>query len=124
MKKSLLFGLPILYGLLFWALCLIWFNGLLPWRQELEPISHPYMIALLVYFSAGIFFLHFKWKHSFLFLLPTIVICITLLFSHSLLDALTHWAFIYTGFNLGKGAYLQWNRFFANSPKGAVSQAG
>jgi hypothetical protein len=114
----------LLYGLLFWALCNISFKWYTLWRQELEPIFLPNVVELLVYFSAGIFFLHFKWKHSFWFLLPALGVSITLLFTLGNLTGLIHWAFVFTGFNLGKIAYLQWNRFLASSPNGAVSQAG
>ena len=97
-----------MYGLLFWVATHISFRwGGFAW-EILEPVIFPQIVGFFVYFGAGVFYIHKKLKHPFMFFLPAIIICTALLFTTQSLRGFVDFAFLYTGFHLGRNAYMKW----------------
>ena len=112
-----------MYGLLFWVATHISFRWGHFAMESLEPVYFPQIVSLFVYFAAGVFYIRKKLTHPILFFLPAIIICITLLFTTQSLVGLVVFAFLYTGFHLGRNAYMKWQARSAVSSRPSTSSS-
>jgi hypothetical protein len=117
MKKSLM------YGLLFWVATHISFRWGGFASELLEPVIFPQIVGFFVYFAAGVFYIRKKLTHPILFFLPAIIICTALLFTTQSLTGLVDFAFLYTGFHLGRNAYMKWQARPLGSLKPSTSNS-